>query len=460
MKPEPPEVERAKPAALQLGLPPSLLAGAGAPPTIAAPARSATPVVLRVAGVLVLLGAAGVATVDLAVPWFLRRACIDDAAARGISLKIDSVDVKLTGFVLGGVEATASGLPGVRLTAPNFEVQMSGLSPQRVSATGAELTISGTWSAVATEFERWLATQGGAQGGPGGQGTASSMPRSLVVDGSRVVWQGLAGDGASVQAAGLHLDASWQDDRPTWHTTSDLVTVSVPHGSLGPWRVDIDRSPGASRVRLALDPGVPDSSSIVVLGDDKATASVDVAIPRSPISRLGIAPSLLGLAGTDLQLAAAAHFVALGPRTTASSTGGIYGIRTAGLPRPIDVAWEGAASGDTGGALDVKQAKIAVGPLTGTARGTLKEFDDGFRLDLAWNAGPVPCAAFDAPIDEGRQFDLGYELRQLAQGIGIAKVSGTVSAHATLAFDSRDLGGTAVAFAPDVSCKVALFAAR
>ena len=143
-----------------------------------------------------------------------------------------------------------------------------------------------------------------------------------------------------------------------------------------------------------------------------------------------------------------------------SSTGGIYGIRAPGLPRPINVAWEGTAGGEAGGALDVKQARIAVGPLTGTARGTLKEFDDGFRLDLAWNAAPVPCAAFDTPIDEGRQFDLGYELRQLAQGIGIAKVSGSVSAHATLAFDSRDLGGTAVTFAPEVTCKLALFAAQ
>jgi hypothetical protein len=406
-------------------------------------------------GGVALVGAAGAAAIVLAVPWFVRRECIDDAAARGVSLKIDSVEVKTTGFVLGGVEATVSALPGVRLTAPNLEVQMSGFSPQRVSTTGAELTIGGSWNTVAAEFERWLATQGGAQAAQ----PNTSGPRSLVVDGSRVVWQGLAGDGASVQAAGLHLDASWQDDRPTWHATSDLVTVSLPRGSLGPWRVDIDRSPGASRVRLALDPGVPDSSSIVVLGDDKATASVDVAIPRSPITRLGITPALLGLAGTDLQVAAAAHFVALGPRTTASTTGGLYGVRTPGLPRPINVAWEGAASGDTGGSLDVKQARIAVGPLSGAARGTLKEFDDGFRLDLAWNAGPVPCAAFDTPIDEGRQFDLGYELRQLAQGIGIAQLSGSVSAHATLAFDSRDLGGTAVMFAPDVTCKLALFAA-
>ena len=383
------------------------------------------------------------------MPWLLRRACVNAAAESGVTLTVQSVEMKLTGFALLGVEATADAVLGVRLMASSMDIQMSGLSPQRVAVTGADLTITGRWATVSSEVDRWLMSASSSSG-------SSWTPRQLVIDGSRVAWQGLAGDGAGIQAAGLHLDATWQDDRPTWHATSELVTVAVPHGSLGPWRVDVDRSPGASRVRLAFDPGVPDSSWIVVLGDDKATASVDVVIPRSPIARLGIPPALLGLSG-DLQIAANVHYVALGARSTASATGGIYGAKGAGLPRPIDVVWEGSATGDTGGSLDVKMARVAAGPLTGAARGTLKPFDDGFRLDLAWEAAPVPCAAFDAPLDSTRPFDIGYELRQLAQGVGIARVSGTVSARASLVFDSRDLGAAAVTFSPEVTCKIGLF---
>ena len=92
----------------------------------------------------------------------------------------------------------------------------------------------------------------------------------------------------------------------------------------------------------------------------------------------------------------------------------------------------------------------------GSAHGTLKTFDDGFRLDLAWAAGPVPCAAFDAPLGPGEPFDIAYELRKLAESAGVARVHGDVTASATLAFDSRDLGSTAVHFVPTTNCDVAL----
>jgi hypothetical protein len=403
---------------------------------------------LALLGVLVAVAAAA----WVAVPWLVRRTFVDAAAERGVTVTVQSVEMKLTGFAFQGVEATAEAVHGVRLSAPEMDVQTSGVSPEKVTVHGAELLINGRWATVTSEADHWLMSATGSSGD-------TWTPRSLVIDGSRIAWQGLAGDGVAVSGAGLHLEATWPEGgRPTWHGTAEPVTVSVPHGSLGPWRVDVERSPGASRVRVALDPGVPDSSWLVVLGDDKAVASLDLVVPRSPIARLGIPAALLGLSG-DLQLAASAHYVALGPRASAAFSGGVYGAKAQGLPRPIDVVWEGSAAGDTGGSLDVKGGRVAVGPLTGAVRGTLKPFDDGFRLDVAWNANAVPCAAFDAPLDPTRPFDIGYELRQFVEGVGIAKVSGTVSARAALAFDSRDLAGSTVTFSPEVTCKVALFGA-
>jgi len=445
-------VERPK-RALPLAMPPAARAAAvvqASPPVAGGAGRVAVRALLALLVALLAL----VAAAWVAVPWLVRREFVDAAAERGVTVTVQSVEMRLTGFALQGVDATVDTVHGVHLTAPVMEVQMSGVSPQRVTVHGAELLVNGRWSAVTSDVDRWLMSANGAAG-------ETWTPRSLVIDGSRIAWQGLAGDGVGVQAAGMHLEATWPEgERPTWHATAEPVTIALPppRAALGPWRVDVERSAGAARVRVALDPGVPDSSWLVVLGDDKAIASVDLVVPRSPIARLGIPPALLGLGG-DLQLTAAAHYVALGPRTNASFSGGIYGAKAAGLPRPIDVVWEGSAAGDSGGSLDVKSARIAVGPLTGTARGTLKPFDDGFRLDVAWNAAAVPCAAFDAPLDPTRPFDIGYELRQLAQGAGIAKVSGTVSARASLAFDSRDLGASSVTFAPDVTCKIALFGA-
>jgi hypothetical protein len=90
--------------------------------------------------------------------------------------------------------------------------------------------------------------------------------------------------------------------------------------------------------------------------------------------------------------------------------------------------------------------------------GMLKTFDDGFRVDLAWKAGPVPCNAFDAPLAPGAPFDIAYQLRRLAQATGLTKIDGDVSARASLVFDSRDLGTTHLDFTPDARCQVAIFA--
>ena len=261
------------------------------------------------------------------------------------------------------------------------------------------VVLDGRWSAVSAAFAKWRASEHGGQGG-------AWAPASLVIDGSRIVWRGPIGDNARIEAAGVHLDVTWRDREPTMHATSSNVIVAVPGGSLGPWRFDLDRDPSASRARVALDPGVPDARTVLVVGNEQSITSVDVAVPRSPIARLGIAPALLGLRG-DIQLAASMHYAPFGPQANANArtNGGLYGLSVSGTPRPIDVSWDASASadrerGDRGFASartrsTSRMPAIAVGPLVGAAHGTLKTFDDGFHVDLAWHAGPVPCAAFD-----------------------------------------------------------------
>jgi hypothetical protein len=237
------------------------------------------------------------------------------------------------------------------------------------------------------------------------------------------------------------------------------VTLVVPRGSLGPWRVDLDRTPGTSRVRVALDPAVPGSSTILVVGDDERTTSVDVVIPRSPPARLGIAPEMLGIHGSGVQVAVDAHYTARSPQhADMTSKGGVFAIE-AGLPNPLDVTWDAAATGDPTAGLDLRKSRLAAGPLSGGVTGTLKTFDDGFRVDLAWKADPVPCTAFEAsaPAGGAEGLDIGAQLRQLAEATGITRVKGDVSARGSLAFDSRDLALAKAEFAPDVRCTISLF---
>jgi hypothetical protein len=456
---DPSQGERIKPVALQLDLP-------GPTPVVAElePATRPSLVVRRrsvlrllVAGALI--AAACAVAVVFVLPGYVRRACVEQAAAHGIALAIDGVRISGTGFALSGVKATASDFPGASVEAPEVDVETLDLRPEKLTASGMTVVLDGRWNAISAAFASWRASDRGGQGG-------AWAPASLVVDGSRVVWRGPIGDNARVEASGVHLDVTWRDREPTLHATSSNVIVAVPGGSLGPWRFDLDRDPSASRARVALDPGVPDACTVLVVGNDQTINSVDVAVPRSPVARLGIAPALLGLHG-DIQLAAALHYAPFGPQANANARtkGGLYGISLPGIPRPIDVSWDASASADRDAAtaasrrataIDIKDARIAVGPLVGAAHGTLKIFDDGFHADIAWHAGPVPCSAFDAPLDPAQPFDIAYQLRKLAENTGLARIRGNVSANASITFDSRDLGSTVVSFVPTATCDVAL----
>jgi hypothetical protein len=411
-------------------------------------------VVLGLGGAIVA-GIAILAVVAYALPWYIRSQCNEEAQKHGVSLSIDEVKVGPTGFRLLGMTATAADVPGARVVAPEVEVDTRWLKPTKVTAKGIVLTLTGRWAVVSAALDHWLSSSRGLHG----PGWASVAP--LITDGSRIVWVGPVGENARVEAAGVHADVSWQERGAVLHASSDNVTVNVPGGSLGPWRVDVDRAPATSRVCLALDPGVPNTCTVLVVGNDEATTDVQVTLARSPVGRLGIPPQLLGIGGRDLQLDATVHYATLGPmRTDLTAKGGLHGVEASGLPRAFDVAWDATASGDARGGIDVKQARLAVGPLVGNVRGMVKRFDDGFRVDLAWKANPVPCAAFDAPPNPSQPFDIAYGLRKLAESAGIAKVSGSVGAQGMLAFDSRDLGSATVTFTPEVTCQAMLFGPR
>jgi hypothetical protein len=490
------ETKAHKPLPLQLDLP-AARASADPAEQTAANVVGGRPRYARVLagalGVLVLVAAFAAAIAEWALPWYVRRECIEVAAAHGIDLSVDDASISPEGFRLVGIRATFADVSGVRAQAPEVEVETSGLRPRRVTVRGAELTLSGRWSVVDSDFARWRESPGGGQAG-------AWAPTSLVIEGARIVWVAPVGDNVRVEAADVHAEVTWSDhggdttsssfdhaaartdgkspaptvgaQYPQLYARSDHVTVAAPGGTLGPWRMDVDRAPLGSRMRVALDPGVPEACTVLVVSDHERITSVDVVIPRSPLAHLGVPEPLLGLNGEGLQIDAAIHYSALGPtRADARASGSVHGIQAPGLPRPIDVAWEGTLSGDPTAGIDVKKARLAVGPLVGPLSGTLKRFDDGFRVELAWAAGPVPCAGFAAALGLGDPFDIGYELRKLGgaarpprragavdTGPGDAtKVKGDVRATVMISFDSRDLGATKVDFNPEIGCQGALF---
>jgi hypothetical protein len=418
--------------------------------------RKAAPTARGIAWSVAATLAAGVAIAAgvgvYLLPRWVKQQVVDAAAAHGVTLSAEGASFDGSAFRLVGLRASAPDLPGASATAPELVVETQSLKLAKLTLRGAVLTLDGPWSRVDAAITKWRT---GAHGGV----CADCLPTELVVEGSRVVWTHPLADSGSIEASDVHLGSTFRGNGAEVHLGSSQVKLAVPGGSLGPWRVDVDRTPGASRIRVALDPGVPEACTVMVVGDDDRITHVDVVFPRSPPARLGLPPAVLGLPGKDLQIEASLHYSDLGgSHAEASASGGVHGIEAGGIPRPLDVTWEASAAGDPRKGMDVKHARLAAGPLVGGLTGTMTTFDDGFRVELAWSASPVPCSAFDAPLDSGQPFDIAYQLRKLAEATGITKVAGEVSARGTATFDSRDLGSTKLAFVPDVSCQVALFA--
>jgi hypothetical protein len=463
------ETDTSKPLPLQLDLPSRIASGtaAASPRWPGHTPRRRARVVGVVVASLVILGVVAGGVGAWALPWYVRRQCVETAAEHGVELSVESVRVNTRGFRLLGVHAVSADVPGASAQVPEVDVETGGLRPQTIVVRGGEVSLSGRFAALDGDVARWRASPSGGQGG-------AWTPAAIVIEGARVMWQGPFGDATRVDAHDVHAEVTWrgQDADPAErdvasttpraglatevHLRSDHVTVTMAgheaSESLGPWHVDIDRSPGSSRVRVAFDPGVPEESALLIVGDGERTTSIDVVVPRSPLARLGAPAPLLDSNGEGLQLEANIHYVSLGPgRAYVTSRGGLYGLRAPLLARALDAAWNVSASGDPSAGIDVKKARLAIGPLIGPVTGTLKTFEDGFRIDLAWTAGPVPCAALTAQLGLGQPFDIGNDLRKIADAAG-----GTLSATLGLSFDSRNPGAARLQLSPEIGCALTL----
>jgi hypothetical protein len=341
------------------------------------------------------------------------------------------------------------------MIAPEVDVETSILKPRGIVVKNAEVTVATSFDGAKTGFGTWRRKLLGAGGG--GAPSASALPR-IVTDGMHVVWNAPFGDG-KLEALAVHAEV---DDRGTWdevHVMAPHVTLVSKGANIGPWRVDYDRDAKTARVRIAFDPQVPDGANALIVGDGDVVTSADVNVARTPLAHLGIDPAALGLpSGDTTQIEAKLEYRHLDPRRAqARAHLGLHGIKLARVPTDLDATLDAAGEGDPDKEIDVKRGTLAFGPLKGTVAGTLKTFDGGFRVELGWKGGPVPCTAFltippppGAPPDPVR--DIRQQLGQLAAATGLAQVAGEIEIDARLLLDTRDLAETQLAVSEPKQC--------
>ena len=200
--------------------------------------------------------------------------------------------------------------------------------------------------------------------------------------------------------------------------------------------------------------------SVLYLRSAAGALSINVKIPRSPVSRLGLPPKSVRL-GSDPDVEAQVAFEESARRRRATLTTSIALSNAILSGMPIDAALQLRAAGDLAKGLDVKEGTLKAGPLTATVSGTVKLFDDGARLALAWTAKPVPCAEVGKQLATQALGRLGAPARGARRpergGIAGLRVTGEAVASGLITLDSRDVSATSFTMTSNETCGLALF---
>jgi hypothetical protein len=98
--------------------------------------------------------------------------------------------------------------------------------------------------------------------------------------------------------------------------------------------------------------------------------------------------------------------------------------------------------------------------LHATVTGTVKVFDDGLRLALAWRSTPVSCAQIGKEMATQALGQLGGQLGSIVGDLGGAigvHVAGEAAASGLITLDSRDVSAASFTLTTNDTCGLALF---
>ena len=322
-----------------------------------------------VTGAVLGLGFAGLHE----LPRLLLARCVAAAERQGVTLSAQSAGLHGLTFVLHGVKLSVPALPFVTATAT--EVDIDGLHSSRVEAADFELKVTGAVDDVGDRLSAWRSKPG--------TDTYEVTARS-----GHVVWAKPFGEGTQVEASDAHLTLDARGSgRDSFAITAPTVTVHTPHASLGPWGAELNRDALASRVKVMLDPAYPTWATAELSMAAQGGSTVAVAIPRSPLARLGLPRDLFGGAfDVSTQLEAKVD-VATTTSTDGAANLALYGLK--GSRGPTDARLDAKLAG----APDawVVDGSLAAGDRKGKLNGTIAKPGLASRLSLAWKLGSALC---------------------------------------------------------------------
>lgn len=229
-------------------------------------------------------------------PAIARAWIVTGAAARGINLTIDRVDVSRRAIRLSDVRAESAEVPGVAMRTGTIVVGLRWLVPESLSFDDGELTLDGSYATISTRLEQYRARHGVEV-----TQVLRGMQKIEVTSG-RVDWKNPIGTGTSALVENITLDVSKNSIRALgddYHLSAPLFTMRLAGAPAGPWQLDVDRQGILVRSVIHFDPSgsFPATASRTV-GDD-GSLSVALNIPPTSLSDLHLPAAVFGGVATD-----------------------------------------------------------------------------------------------------------------------------------------------------------------
>lgn len=229
-------------------------------------------------------------------PAIARAWIVTGAAARGVNLTIDRVDVSRRAIRLSDVRAESIDFPGAAMRTGTVVIGLRWLVPEKVSFDDAEVTLDGSYSTISTRLDQYRAKHGAAM-------TQALGGITLIeVTSGRVDWKNLIGTGTSALVENITLEVGKNSIRALgddYHLSAPLFTMRLAGAPAGPWQLDVDRQGILVRSVIRFDPtGTYPASVTRTVGDD-GSVSISLNVPPTSLSDLHLPAAVFGGVASD-----------------------------------------------------------------------------------------------------------------------------------------------------------------
>lgn len=336
-------------------------------------------------------------------PAIARAWIVTGAAARGIVVTIDRVDVSRKAIRLLDVHAESAELAGASVRAGTLVIGLRWLVPDSISIDDAEVTFDGSYGSVATRIAEFRAKHGAQLVEP------FAGIQKIEVTSGRVDWKNVIGSGTSALVENITVDVTKTAARALgddYHLSAPLFTMRIAGAPAGPWQLDVDRQGILVRSVLKFDPSGSYPASITRTAGDDGSVSLSLSIPATTLADLHIPSIVLAGAGGDhTRFEAHGEVTIVAVQTTTTRAG----------DAPGDAGKADAGKGDAGkgdaGARDAGSADGGAASLLAAvtsrsvsghvivAAGGISVFPSGPLVDISLDlplagdaAGPIPIA--------------------------------------------------------------------